>query len=115
MIVILILGWPSTTHGIPIALVGVHLRVGQLAKQQRLGGCIQVIGIHSGGVGAEAIHGIHDLQGSRGVGLAREAWVEGVDGSSGVLGGLVGRQVGVTSFTKQPCQVNWGCQRGSKG
>lgn len=91
MIVILVLGWPGTGHGIPISLVGVHLRVGQLTEQQCLRGCIQVIGIHSGGVGAEAIHGIHDLQCSRGVGLAGEAWVERVDGSRGVLGGLVGR------------------------
>lgn len=107
MIVILVLRWASTGHGIPIALAGVHLRVGQLAEQERLGGCIKVIGVNSGGVGAEAVHGIHNLQCSRWVRLAGEARMEGIDGGRGVLGWLVGWQVGVTSLTKETCQVDW--------
>lgn len=114
MIVILVLRRPSTAHGIPITLAGVHLRVGQLAEQERLRSCIEVIGINSGGVGAEAVHGIHDLKCSGWVRLAGEARVEGVDGGCGVLGWLVGWQVGVTSLTKEACQVDRGCQGGSK-
>lgn len=90
MIVVLVLGLHRAGQGVSIPLVWVHLRVGQLAEQQRLGGCIQVVGVHAGGVRVEAVHGVHDLQGSRRVGLAGEAWVKGVDGGLGVLGGLVG-------------------------
>lgn len=89
MIVVLVLGLHGAAQGIPIPLVWVHLRVGQLTEQQRLRGCIQVIGVHAGRVRVEAVHGIHDLQGSRRVGLAGEAWVEGVDGGWGMLGRLV--------------------------
>lgn len=90
MIVILVLWWPSAGHGI-VSLVWVHLRVCQLTEQQRLRGCIQVVGIHAGCMRIEAVHGIHDLECSRRVGLAGEAWVEGVDGSWWVLRRLMGR------------------------
>lgn len=61
MIVILVLRWHTTAHGVSISLVWVHLRVGQLTEEQRLRGCIQVIRVHAGGVRTEAVHGIHDL------------------------------------------------------
>lgn len=115
MTVILVLGWPSAAHGISISLVCVDLWVGQLAEQQCLRGCIKIIGVHAGRVGVETIHGIHHLECSRRVGLAWEAGVEGVDGGWGMLWGLVGWQVWVTSFPKQPCQMDWRGQGGSKG